>query len=912
MPVRRRFFAPAFLQTTAMDCGPASLASVLCGVGINVGFERLREVCQTDVDGTSIDALEDVANALGLPLRQLVLPIESVFDAIEALAPCIVVTRAAGGYHFIVCWRRLGPILQVMDPGSGRSWIGRKALERRLANHSHETTMKQLRKLLGAQVLRRWFRRREQRLGLSLEPALFEQALAAPTVGPLAAFDGALGLVDRLVRGGAVRPGRDAQELFEHSFHTIGSMAESANPSDRAVLARLAPSAYLFPSHLLRPSAVQAGPSRPIVSGAVVLGLPKKPQQTPAAVPASQAAVSETVLRTMQAPSSAPWREIWRLLHAGGHWLVAGLLGASFLTVIATLTEALLFRAALEAPSTLVIGQQRLTGAIAVLVFLVLVLAIEFGLARGSQRLGETVEARVRLRLFQSLPHISSSYFASRPVSDMAERAHALFQVRRAPRVFFQLARTAIDAGLTVAAIALLDATSGGVALAGAAICAAVFWVGRLAMADREEELLTHNSALNLVYRDALSGGVALRAHGGENNLRQAHELRLVRWFRSTLSHTRLVAWLVACTEGATAATVIATVFVYHARHADVIGLLLLLFWVQRIPAQVQTLMTAILTWPHLTRHLVRALDPLRLATNDSGATETAESTETAEDVDSAVSVDSTVGVSIEVEDVAVRAGGHDVLRDLSVTISPGEHVAIVGCSGAGKSSFVRLLLGLLEGHSGSVRVDGRPLNDTTVRYLHQHTAWVDPKVQIWNRSLFENLRFGNETRPPDGLVEVMKGAELEQVARSLPRNILTSLGDGGCLVSGGEGQRVRCGRALFARDARFVVLDEPFRGLESAHRVELLKRARRIWKDATLLFVTHDTAEAQAFSRVIVFDRGALVEDGSPSLLRSRPNGWFCRLAEAHAAVNSQIWQNASWRRWHVERGRVRDEGTG
>lgn len=113
----RRRLVPEVIQTSAMDCGPACLAALLAGHGAAVSYERLREACQTDVDGTSIDTIEQAAVALGLAAEQILVPVDHVLLAEAEALPALAVTRQPdGGNHFIVLWSQLGGRVQVMDP----------------------------------------------------------------------------------------------------------------------------------------------------------------------------------------------------------------------------------------------------------------------------------------------------------------------------------------------------------------------------------------------------------------------------------------------------------------------------------------------------------------------------------------------------------------------------------------------------------------------------------------------------------------------------------------------------------------------------------------------------------------------------------------------------------------------------
>src|ERR1051326_110068 len=103
--MRARLFVPEVIQTSAMDCGPAALKSLLEGFGINASYGRLREACQTAVDGTSIDTLESVAGLLGLEAAQVMMPAEHVvMPEAEALPALVVVTLPSGLTHFLVVW----------------------------------------------------------------------------------------------------------------------------------------------------------------------------------------------------------------------------------------------------------------------------------------------------------------------------------------------------------------------------------------------------------------------------------------------------------------------------------------------------------------------------------------------------------------------------------------------------------------------------------------------------------------------------------------------------------------------------------------------------------------------------------------------------------------------------------------
>jgi ABC-type transport system involved in cytochrome bd biosynthesis fused ATPase/permease subunit len=181
----------------------------------------------------------------------------------------------------------------------------------------------------------------------------------------------------------------------------------------------------------------------------------------------------------------------------------------------------------------------------------------------------------------------------------------------------------------------------------------------------------------------------------------------------------------------------------------------------------------------------------------------------------------------------------------------------------------------------------------------------VDPSVHLWNRSLFDNLRYGDQSTMISGIGSVIEAAELGEILEKLPAGLQQPLGEGGRLTSGGEGQRVRFGRALVRRDVKLAILDEPFRGLDRSRRRELLVRARAIWRNQTLVCVTHDIEETLDFERVLVVDNGRLVEDGDPLAL-SQQETVYASLLAAEREVRTHLWSGERWRRWRMQDGAI------
>ena len=168
----QRFLAEEVVQTSAMDCGPAALKSILEGFGISASYGRLREACQTDVDGTSIDTLEDIAIQLGLQAEQVMLPADHLVLAEAEALPAIVVVRLPNGLtHFLVVWGRVGNFLQVMDPATGRRWPTWKEFQNELYLHTFPVPLEAWRAWAGSDGLLKPLRRRLLNLSLPAEDA---------------------------------------------------------------------------------------------------------------------------------------------------------------------------------------------------------------------------------------------------------------------------------------------------------------------------------------------------------------------------------------------------------------------------------------------------------------------------------------------------------------------------------------------------------------------------------------------------------------------------------------------------------------------------------------------------------------------------------------------------------------------
>jgi hypothetical protein len=201
---RRRLVVPEVVQTSAMDCGPACLKALPEGFGITVSYGRLREACQTDVDGTSIDTIEVVAGQLGLLAAQVMVPVDHQLLPEAEVLPALIVVRAADGLpHFIVLWRRHGARVQVMDPARGRRWLFGQQFLDSVFVHDQTVAASDFLAWAATESFRRALERRLDDPGCRREArALIDQVVSAPGWSPVARLDASARLVAALIRGG--------------------------------------------------------------------------------------------------------------------------------------------------------------------------------------------------------------------------------------------------------------------------------------------------------------------------------------------------------------------------------------------------------------------------------------------------------------------------------------------------------------------------------------------------------------------------------------------------------------------------------------------------------------------------------------------------------------------------------------
>ena len=217
-------------------------------------------------------------------------------------------------------------------------------------------------------------------------------------------------------------------------------------------------------------------------------------------------------------------------------------------------------------------------------------------------------------------------------------------------------------------------------------------------------------------------------------------------------------------------------------------------------------------------------------------------------------------------------------LHDFSLSVAPGETVAIVGPSGAGKTTLFQLIQRFYDPDAGRVLIDGVDLRDADPAEVRARIAMVPQETVIFGASARDNLRYGRWDAHDDELWAAAEAANAAEFLRKLPEGLDTYLGEGGARLSGGQRQRVAIARALL-RDAPILLLDEATSALDAESERLVQQALERLMSTRTTLVIAHRLATVRAAERIIVMSDGRIVESGSHGTLVDQ-NGLYARLA--------------------------------
>ncbi len=218
----------------------------------------------------------------------------------------------------------------------------------------------------------------------------------------------------------------------------------------------------------------------------------------------------------------------------------------------------------------------------------------------------------------------------------------------------------------------------------------------------------------------------------------------------------------------------------------------------------------------------------------------------------------------IEFDNVTFSYAGQDepLYNDFSLRIAPGERVALVGATGAGKSTFVKLIQRLYDVQGGAIRIDGQDIRKVAQSALRSEIALVPQDPALFHRTIAENIAYGAPGTTLEAIRDAARRARADDFIQRLPKGYETLVGERGVKLSGGERQRVAIARALLA-DAPILVLDEATSSLDTATEREVQAAMDEIMKGRTTILIAHRLSTIRSADRILVFDRGRIVEQG-------------------------------------------------
>ena len=279
----------------------------------------------------------------------------------------------------------------------------------------------------------------------------------------------------------------------------------------------------------------------------------------------------------------------------------------------------------------------------------------------------------------------------------------------------------------------------------------------------------------------------------------------------------------------------------------------------------------------------IKTLSKIQLVMQQSIAATTAifallDSESTVQDAPSAAVLSSSQG-RIDFENVTFRYANTvtDAISNLTLRIQPGKTHALVGASGAGKSTILSLILRLYDPTSGAVKIDGHDLRSITQKSLRERIGLVTQETFLFHDTISNNIRFGRLDATPDEVHEAARAAYAHDFIMAQPKGYETVIGDKGCLLSGGQQQRLAIARAVL-KNAPILLLDEATSSLDSESEQQIQKALAKLAAGRTVIAIAHRLSTVLSADQIIVMDSGRIKEIGTHAELLEK-SGYYRRL---------------------------------
>ena len=219
------------------------------------------------------------------------------------------------------------------------------------------------------------------------------------------------------------------------------------------------------------------------------------------------------------------------------------------------------------------------------------------------------------------------------------------------------------------------------------------------------------------------------------------------------------------------------------------------------------------------------------------------------------------------------------VFDDFNLTIEPNQKLGIMGPSGAGKSTLINLLLRFFDVDSGEILIDGYNIkNDITQKSLRENISYIPQDPVLFHRTIRENIIYGKLDATEEELIEATKMACCYDFIINLENGFDTIVGERGVKLSGGQRQRIAIARAIL-KNSKILILDEATSALDSITEKEIQKALENLMKNKTVIAIAHRLSTLNIMDRIVVLDKGKIVEDGTKEQLLNKQDGLFKKM---------------------------------
>ena len=218
------------------------------------------------------------------------------------------------------------------------------------------------------------------------------------------------------------------------------------------------------------------------------------------------------------------------------------------------------------------------------------------------------------------------------------------------------------------------------------------------------------------------------------------------------------------------------------------------------------------------------------------------------------------------------------IFETINLLIPSGQKIGLVGASGGGKSTFIKLLLRLIDCTGGHIYIDGFPIDSFKKDNLRAQIATISQESELFHRTILENIKFGAPEASFKEVVTAAKKARCDDFINELREGYETLVGERGVKLSGGQRQRISIARALL-KQTKILLLDEATSALDSVTEKQIQEALLEVMSDKTVIVVAHRLSTLAQMDRILVIEEGKIIEDGSFEELKNKTNGYFANM---------------------------------